>query len=156
MKKSKGLRKMKLQTKFEETIEIKESDILNFEQGLPGFEEEKQFVLIPMGGTPFSILQSVATTELAFVTADPFVFFKSYDFELSTSIQEQLQIEKSTDVFVQVIVTVSEPFEKSMTNLQAPIVINQKNNAGKQVVLLDGNYQTRHLLKESSFSRQEV
>jgi flagellar assembly factor FliW len=147
---------MKLHTKFEEIIEIKESDILNFEQGLPGFEEEKQFVLIPMEGTPFSILQSVATTEIAFVTADPFVFFKDYDFELSTSVQEQLQIEKSTDVFVQVILTVSEPFEKSTANLQAPIVINQQNNTGKQVVLIDGNYKSRHFLNKSSLSRQEV
>jgi flagellar assembly factor FliW len=147
---------MKIQTKFEETVEIKESDILNFEQGLPSFEEEKQFVLIPMEGTPFSILQSVATTELAFVTADPFVFFKDYDFELSTSVQEQLHIEKSTGVFVQVILTISEPFEESTANLQAPIVINQKNNLGKQVVLADGIYRTRHLLNESSFSRQEV
>jgi flagellar assembly factor FliW len=146
---------MKLQTKFEETIEIKESDILNFEQGLPGFKEEKQFVLIPMEGTPFSILQSVVTTELAFVTADPFVFFKDYDFELSTSVQEQLQIKKSTDVFVQVILTVSEPFEKSTANLQAPIVINQKNKAGKQVLLTDAIYQSRHFLNESIFSRQE-
>jgi flagellar assembly factor FliW len=147
---------MKLQTKFEEIIEIKESDILNFEQGLPGFEEETQFVLIPMDGTPFSILQSVATTELAFVTVDPFVFFKEYDFELSASTQEQLHIEKSKDVFVQVIVTVSEPFEKSTANLQAPIIINQKNNTGKQVVLNDSKYQTRHLLNKTSLSRQEV
>jgi flagellar assembly factor FliW len=147
---------MKLQTKFEETVEINESEILKFEQGLPGFEEEKQFVLIPMEGTPFSILQSITTTELAFVTADPFVFFKEYDFELSPSVQEQLHIEKSPDVFVQVIVTVSEPFDKSTANLQAPIVINQKNNAGKQVVLTDGKHQTRHFLNDFSFSRQEV
>jgi flagellar assembly factor FliW len=147
---------MKIQTKFEETVEIKESDILNFEQGLPGFEEEKQFVLIPMKGTPFSILQSIVTTELAFVTADPFVFFKDFDFELSTSVQEQLQIKESTDIYVQVILTISEPFDKSTANLQAPIVINQKNNTGKQVVLTDGIYQTRHFLNESSFSRQEV
>jgi flagellar assembly factor FliW len=146
---------MKLRTKFEEIVEIKESDILKFEQGLPGFEEEKQFILIPMEGTPFSILQSVATIELAFVTADPFVFFKEYDFELSALVQEQLHIGKSSDVLVRVIVTVSEPFDKSTANLQAPIIINQKSNAGKQVVLTDSRYQTRHLLNESSFSRQE-
>jgi flagellar assembly factor FliW len=147
---------MEIQTKFEETVEINESDILHFAQGLPAFEDEKQFVLIPIEGTPFSILQSVATTELAFITADPFVFFKEYDFELLASVQEQLHVKESSDVFVQVILTVYEPFDKSTANLQAPIIINQKNNAGKQVVLTDGKYQTRHLLNESSFSRQEV
>jgi flagellar assembly factor FliW len=147
---------MKLQTKFEEIVEVNESDILRFEQGLPGFEKEKQFVLMAMEGTPFSILQSVATAELAFVTADPFMFFKDYDFELSVSVQEQLHFDKSTDVFVQVIVTVSEPFENSTINLQAPIVINQKRNAGKQVVLTDSNYKTRHLLTESGTAGVEV
>jgi flagellar assembly factor FliW len=146
---------MKLQTRFNETLEINESDILKFEQGLPGFEDENKFILIPMEGTPFSILQSIESPDLAFVTADPFAFFKEYDFELSDSVQEQLSIEEPSDVFVQVIVTVSEPFEKSTANLQAPIVINQKRKLGKQVVLTDTNYQTRHTLKESSFIGQE-
>jgi flagellar assembly factor FliW len=146
---------MKLQTKFEETVEVKESDLLNFEQGLPGFEEEKQFVLIPMEGTPFSILQSVATIDLAFITADPFVFFKEYDFELARSDQEQLQIQKPADVFVQVIVTVADSFEKSTANLQAPIVINQEQNRGKQAVLTESKYLTSHLLTETKLVGQE-
>jgi flagellar assembly factor FliW len=140
---------MKLQTKFEESIEIQESDIIRFEQGLPGFEDEKQFVLLPMEGTPFSILQSVATTELAFVTADPFVFFKQYDFELSISDQELLKVKKPEEVTVQVIMTVADQFEKSTANLQAPVVINNNLNIGKQVVLTESIYKTRHLLTES-------
>jgi flagellar assembly factor FliW len=146
---------MKLQTKFEESIEINESDILHFEQGLPGFETEKQFVLIPMEGTPFSILQSVATTELAFITADPFVFFKQYDFELSISDQELLRVKKPEEVTVQVIMTVADQFEKSTVNLQAPVVINNKQNIGKQLVLTDLEYKTRHLLTKSDFVGQE-
>ena len=137
---------MKLQTKFEETIEVNESDILDFELGLPGFEDEKQFVLLPMEETPFSILQSIFTPNLAFVTVDPFVFFKQYDFELSNSDQEQLAVSTPGDVMVQVIVTVAEPFEKSTANLQAPVVINTKQNKAKQVIINDGNYGTRHHL----------
>lgn len=146
---------MKLQTKFEESVEIDDSNIINFEQGLPGFEDEKKFVLMPIDGTPFSILQSVTSTALAFVTASPFVFFKDYDFELSTSVQEQLQIRKSNDVFIQVILTVADQFEKSTANLQAPIIINKEKNIGKQVVLTDSKYQTRHILKKSNLVRQE-
>jgi flagellar assembly factor FliW len=139
---------MKLQTKFEEIVEVKESDILRFEQGLPGFEEEKQFVLMAMEGTPFSILQSVTTTELAFITADPFVFFKDYDFELSPSDQEQLKVKKPEEVSVQVIVTVADHFEKSTANLKGPVVINYKKNIGKQVVLNEVKYNTRHYIEQ--------
>jgi flagellar assembly factor FliW len=146
---------MKLQTKFEETVEINESNIINFEQGIPGFEDKKKFVLMPIDGTPFSVLQSVTSEALAFVTANPFVFFKDYDFELSTSVQEQLLIKNNNDVFVQVILTVADLFEKSTANLQAPIIINKEKNIGKQVVLTDSKYQTRHLLTEFNLFRQE-
>jgi flagellar assembly factor FliW len=146
---------MKLHTKFEDIVEINESEILQFKQGIPGFEVEKQFVLIPMEGTPFSILQSVATSKLAFITVDPFVFFKEYDLELPVSVQEQLQIRQSSEVVVQVIVTVAELFGDSTANLKAPIIINKQQNIGKQVVLTDSNYQTRHLLTESNPAGQE-
>ncbi|WP_416729629.1 flagellar assembly protein FliW [Fictibacillus sp. JL2B1089] len=146
---------MILHTKFEETIEISEKDILHFEHGLPGFEDEKQFVLLPMEGTPFSTLQSVSTRDLAFFTTNPFLFFKNYDFELVESVQKQLKIKEESDVLVQVILTIQEPLEKSTGNLQAPVVINVKENLAKQVVLTDNKYRTRHELLESSIFGQE-
>lgn len=146
---------MILHTKFEETIEISDEDILHFDQGLPGFEDEKQFVLLPMEGTPFSTLQSVSTKELAFFTTNPFLFFKDYDFELVESVQKQLKIKDESEVLVQVILTIQEPLEKSTGNLQAPVVINVKENLAKQVVLTDNKYRTRHELLESSCVGQE-
>jgi flagellar assembly factor FliW len=146
---------MILYTKFEETIEINESDILHFEHGLPGFEEEKQFVILPMEGTPFSTLQSVFTKDLAFFTTNPFLFFKEYDFELPESVQEQLKIKEESDVLVQAILTIHEPLDNSTANLQAPVVINVKENLAKQVVLTDSQYKTRHELSETSLVEQE-
>jgi flagellar assembly factor FliW len=146
---------MILYTKFEEVIEINESDILHFEHGLPGFEEEKEFVLLPMEGTPFSTLQSLSTKHLAFFTTNPFLFFREYDFELEESVQEKLKIKEETDVLVQVILTIQEPLDKSTANLQAPVVINVKENLAKQVVLTDNRYLTRHVLSESKLVGQE-
>ncbi|RZT21572.1 flagellar assembly factor FliW [Fictibacillus sp. BK138] len=146
--------KLILHTKFEETIEVNESEILQFEHGLPGFEDEKQFVLLPIEGTPFSTLQSVTTKELAFFTTNPFLFFKEYDFELIESVQEQLKIKKEADVQVQVILTIQDPLEKSTANLQAPVVINVKKKLAKQVVLSDNRYRTRHELSESSLGQE--
>ncbi|MFC0236471.1 flagellar assembly protein FliW [Fictibacillus phosphorivorans] len=146
---------MILHTKFEEIIEISEKDILHFEQGLPGFEDEKHFVLLPMEGTPFSTLQSVSTKDLAFFTTNPFLFFKHYDFELVESVQKQLKIKEESDVLVQIILTMQEPLEKSTGNLQAPVVINVKENLAKQVILADNKYRTRHELLETSTVGQE-
>ncbi|MGA4718544.1 flagellar assembly protein FliW [Fictibacillus nanhaiensis] len=146
---------MILYTKFEEIIEISENDILHFEQGLPGFENEKEFVLLPMEGTPFSTLQSVSNKELAFFTTNPFLFFKDYDFELVESVQKLLNIKEESDVLVQIILTMQEPLEKSTGNLQAPVVINVKENLAKQVILADNKYRTRHELLETSTVGQE-
>jgi flagellar assembly factor FliW len=145
---------MKIETKFQEVIEIDETQILKFKQGLPGFEDEKQFVLIPIEGIELSLLQSVQTSDLAFITTDPFQFFKHYDFELSTADLEFLQLETEKDVRVQVIITVANPYEKSTANLQAPVVINTKNNKCKQIILSDIKYQTKHLLTESFIGQE--
>ncbi|WNB92718.1 flagellar assembly protein FliW [Bacillus sp. NEB1478] len=147
---------MILHTKFEETIEINESDIIHFDQGLPGFEEEKQFVLLPIEESLFFVLQSVSTKELAFFTANPFMFFKDYDIELPESVQNLLKIKNESDVMIQVILTINDPFEKTTANLQAPLVINDKVNLAKQVVLTNSQYQIRHVLIEPQFAQKEV
>jgi flagellar assembly factor FliW len=139
---------MKLHTKFEETIEINESDILHFENGLPGFEEEKQFILLPIDETELSMLQSIQNKDLAFITTDPFLFFQDYDFELSLKERELLGINEEKDVYIQVIITISDPYEKSTANLRAPVILNVKNNKCKQIILSDGRYRTKHLLTE--------
>jgi flagellar assembly factor FliW len=95
------------------------------------------------------MLQSLHTSELAFITTDPFQFFKQYDFELSTADLEFLELKDEKDVHVQVIITVADPYEKSTANLQAPVVINTKNNKCKQIILSDSKYRTKHLLTES-------
>ncbi len=65
---------MKLNTKNFGKIEIKEEDIIYFPDGILGFEEEKQFVIINNEDeqNPFHWLQSVQNPELAFVIINPF------------------------------------------------------------------------------------
>ncbi|MBH0164050.1 flagellar assembly protein FliW [Fictibacillus sp. 7GRE50] len=145
---------MKLQTKFDEILEINESDILHFDNGLPGFEEEKQFILLPIEDTELFMLQSINQKNLAFITTNPFVFFHNYDFELGSQEQKLLGVKEENDVYVQVIITVSDPYVKSTANLQAPIIINTKNNKCKQVVLTDSRYRTKHFLTEAIIGQE--
>lgn len=39
---------MKIATKYHGEIDIQAADIIRFEQGVPGFFDEKQFVLLPL------------------------------------------------------------------------------------------------------------
>lgn len=68
---------MKITTKFLGEIEISEQDILKFEHGLLGLEDEKKFVLLPLDADlPLAMLQSINNAEIGFVVAFPFAFKK--------------------------------------------------------------------------------
>ncbi|MGA3600112.1 flagellar assembly protein FliW [Lysinibacillus agricola] len=129
---------MKIITKFLGEIEIVEQDILTFEHGLLGLENEKKFVLLPIDADlPLAILQSVDNAEIGFVVGYPFAFKKDYSFDISEDDRVQLQIEKEEDVLTYSIVTMKETFQDSTINLLAPLIINMDKKCGKQIVLQD-------------------
>ncbi|MED4917423.1 flagellar assembly protein FliW [Geobacillus thermodenitrificans] len=137
---------MNIDTKYHGTVVVKEEDIIHFPHGLPGFADEKRFVLLPLADTPFVILQSVDTPALGFVLIEPFSYFPSYEFELDETTVEQLEIESERDVAVYVILTVADPFDYTTANLQAPVVIHTRKRLGKQVILTNTTYRTKHRL----------
>lgn len=142
---------MNIQTKYFNEVSIDKNDILRFEHGIPGFLDEKEFVLLPLTeDNVYFVLQSVRTAELAFVVTNPFLFYKDYDFKLDEAIVEQLEIKQPTDVAVYSILTLQDPFENTTANLQAPVIVNVKNNKAKQVILNDENYKTKHPLFNES------
>ncbi|CQR46400.1 Flagellar assembly factor FliW [Paraliobacillus sp. PM-2] len=134
---------MQIQTKYHNMITVKESDILHFDQGVPGFLDEKQFVLVPLADTLFFVLQSIQTEALAFIVVNPFHFTKAYDFTIDENTIETLEIKKATDVQVFVIVSLKETLEDSTANLQAPIVIHTKNNKAKQYIMNSKQFKTK-------------
>lgn len=129
---------MKIATKFLGEVEISEQDILTFEHGLLGLEEERKFILLPIDADlPLAILQSVERSEIGFVVAYPFAFKKDYSFDISEEDLEQLHLEKEEDVLTYSIVTMKDTFQDSTINLLAPLIINMKKKCGKQIVLQD-------------------
>ncbi|MGG2954686.1 flagellar assembly protein FliW [Geobacillus stearothermophilus] len=137
---------MNIDTKYHGTVAVKGEDIIRFPHGLPGFADEKRFVILPFADTPFVILQSTETPVLGFVLIEPFSYFPTYEIDLDDKTLEQLQITGEQDVALYVILTVAEPFDDTTANLQAPIVINVNKRLGKQVILTNTNYKTKHRL----------
>ncbi|WP_163144133.1 flagellar assembly protein FliW [Bacillus sp. 22-7] len=135
---------MNIQTKFHGEQEINKDDIIYFPSGIPGFLDEKEFYILPLEGTELFVMQSVKTTEVAFIVTDPFVLFPQYEFDLPEEVLEKLEIQSDKDVAVFAILTVREPFHNTTANLQAPLVINHTKKLGKQVILNQTTYQTKH------------
>lgn len=134
-------------TRFGE-IEIEQSQIINFPQGIPGFMDKKAFIPIEYKeGSPFQFLQAVEDPDLAFVITNPFSLFVDYELALSDQDQELLEIEKPEDVNVYVIATIGKGGTSITVNLQAPIVFNITKGLGKQIILHNSPYTTRYPLE---------
>lgn len=138
---------MKIQTKYHGEKEIQKEDIITFSNGIPGFEGEKEFILLSFPeNNVFYALQSAATPNLSFIVTDPFSFFTDYNVKIDDATIDALSIEKEEDVTLLNILTVRDPFEETTVNLQAPLIINKKTQSGRQIILTGTPYETRHNL----------
>lgn len=135
---------MQIESSYLGNIVIDEEKIIQFQAGLPGFAEEKEFVILEIPENQlFHILQSIHNPNLAFVITDPYQIYTSYTFELDDYTIENLQITSQEDVAVFTIMTLKESFQKSTINLKAPIVINMKKQLAKQYVLNSDEYSSQ-------------
>lgn len=135
---------MELATKYLGTVEVDESKFIRFPNGLPGFPDEKEFVLLDLPGNElFQLLQSTKTEGLAFVITNPYFYYKDYQFKLEEDILETLEIKTEEEVAVFAIVTLNKPFADSTLNLRAPVIINTRTLIGKQYILHDNKYSSK-------------
>lgn len=126
---------MEIVTDIFGTVTYEASEIINFQDGLYGFEAAKQFIIIPIDDTPYKSLQSIETEELAFTITTPFAFYENYDFEVPENVIKQLEIEAIEDLEVYSIIVLHEPMIESTMNMKAPLFINVKKGFGKQFIL---------------------
>ena len=128
-------------------LEVNEKDIIQFPHGIPGFEKMRKFTLIKHEeNSPFSFLQSVEEEELVFVVVEPLAFFPQYKVMLSKQNLADIKIEKIEDSLIRLIVTIPQNPQQMTANLQAPLIINTKDNLAKQIILDHADYKTKHFL----------
>ena len=100
-------------------LEIEEDKIFYFVDGLPAFEEEHRFVILPFeDDSPYAFLQSVTTPDLAFLVTVPFVFFPNYEFELDDAVTERLALKTSEDMQIYALLTIPNGSIKDITAKQ--------------------------------------
>lgn len=137
-------------------IEVDEKKIVHFKNGIPAFEDEHEFVILPYEDeSPYYFMQSVKTPDLAFLLTIPFLFFNDYTFEIDESTVKELDIKNQDAVFFYSMITIPNGSIRYMTaNLVAPIVLNADNMLAKQVVLEKSNYTTKHRLFPESDKKE--
>ncbi|WP_127497997.1 flagellar assembly protein FliW [Paenibacillus glycanilyticus] len=115
-----------------------------FDNGIPGFEHLRQFVLSEVEGElPVRLMQSVEDENIAFLIASPFFFYNDYEWDLPDSVVQELKLDDEKDVEVWSVVTLNKDPNKSTINLLAPIVLNKTTKRGKQHIIHDHAYSSR-------------
>ena len=129
-------------------VEVAEDKVVHFADGIPAFEDEHEFVIVPYDDeSPYVFLQSLTTPDLAFLMTVPFIFFPEYEFELDDENQNKLELTRQEDMLIYTLLTINGGKVKDMTaNLMAPVVLNTANMQARQIVLDRSSYTTKHRL----------
>lgn len=144
---------MVIQTTRFDTLEVADDRVITFPEGLLGFREARRYALIQTAADAvFFWLQSVDDPALAFVVCDPQAFVPDYRVPIRADDLAALGMQSLEDC--QVLVIVNKVGEVLTANLLGPLVIGASSLLGKQLVLSDKRYTTRHELLRLDRNRE--
>lgn len=140
---------MLIQTKYLGEVEVAEEQIIQFPQGILGFELHREFIILNiLDNDNFKILQDLKHPNIAFFIINPWNFFKDYTVDIADEELAKIGIfpNKDNNIALFNIVTLGKRFQDSTANLLAPIAINMDNREGRQFIQNETKYTTRHHL----------
>lgn len=147
---------MKAATRLFGEIEIDESKIITFEDGIIGFPDMKKFTLIfdeeKEGRPSIFWLQSMDEPEIAFPVMDPLFVCETYNPSVEDELLKNLGTIKEDNLYVLVTVTVPQNIKELAVNLKAPIVINTDTRKASQIIVEDDlpvRYRIYEILEEA-------
>lgn len=124
-------------TRFGE-LEVNSEDIVNFTEGLLGFDKLKKFFVVDPGDSTLILwLQSVEDEKVAFPIIEPKIFKPDYIAKLLPADMNSVQLENVSHAKIYSILTIPSDITQMSANLKAPIVINNEKKIARQIVLQD-------------------
>lgn len=140
---------MKIGTKFFGEIEIDVTKIATIVDGILGFEEYHDYVLLPHPkDAMFCWLQSTENPQVCFLMAEPVQFMFNYTIDIPDETVEKLQIERAETVATYALVVVPEDPLKISANLAGPLIINTHTRLGAQIISMDKAHSVKHYIIE--------
>lgn len=126
------------------TREVNSDEIIYFPDGLPGFEEFREFAVFDIEVCePFKSMLSIDPGGPDFIVVEPMTIFEDYNPLDSICLSDNVKLGTPLDIAVIAIVTVAEDFKNSTVNLRGPILLNLATSRARQVILTDDRYNTR-------------
>jgi flagellar assembly factor FliW len=131
-------------------IDYSEDAVVEFDGGLPAFEQDTHFLLIERSDlSPVVFLQSLVTPELCFATLPVDALLPDYQLYVPLDELEDLGIgQETTTADLLCLAILTTPANQSPTaNLKAPVLIHRGTRRGRQVIQTDCPYSFAHVLE---------
>lgn len=136
---------MEIESKPYGNIDIDESKTVTIQQGLFGFEANQDYVIIgKKEEQPFEWLQSLDDPDLAFVIVQPQFIRSDYKLSVLPEDLEDVNADDADKLVTYVIVTIPDNPENMTVNLKGPVIVNEDEFIGKQVINQVDEYTVRH------------
>jgi flagellar assembly factor FliW len=121
--------------------------IIHFEEGLIGFSDCKNFVLMENDDiVPFRMLQSADRPDIGFLVLDPTIVQRDFQDYIPAREWESLGLQDGEGHLTFVICIIGPTPGESSGNFQAPLIVNYKTMAGRQIILTDSGLSVRQTL----------
>jgi flagellar assembly factor FliW len=131
-------------TRFDE-LQVNKEDVINFQEGLLGFENLKQFFVVDPGDSTLILwLQSIDDGKIAFPIIEPKIYKPDYVAKLLPADMSSVELESLSQAKIYSILTIPSDITQMSANLKAPIVINNEKKIAKQIVLQDSKLNVKH------------
>lgn len=135
---------MLIKTKYFGEVKVNEEKVINFECGIPGFENLHRFLFMtsPNPESSFYWLQSIDDIDIVFTLIDAFRFLPNYNPQVEISSMKDLgEFENlEEDIVIYNIANIPSNHIDMTVNLKAPIVINLKTYKAKQIICNSEEY----------------
>lgn len=127
-------------------MEVREEQVIDFPDGILGFDYVKKFVLLDTEDetSPLKWLQAYDEPGLAFIVIRPIDFMKEYELYISMNEIEAVGASGAENLLVFAIVTIPANPSEMTANLQGPIIINPEKRLGRQAISLSDKYSVKH------------
>jgi flagellar assembly factor FliW len=137
--------RIRVKTRFGE-FDADARDVLNFPDGLPGFEQCHRFVVLSsMTMAPLQCLHAVDGPSATFLAVDPRLVLAKYRCVLGPGDLARLGADDKALLLWLALVAVDEGGEATV-NLRAPVVVKPSRMTGFQVVPSNSLYPLRYPL----------
>jgi flagellar assembly factor FliW len=133
-----------IQTSRFGSVNLKPEDILTFAEGLLGFTDLREFVLLDDPNDEiFAWLQSCESPAIAFPVLEPELFTENFKINLTKTDLASLKLQSQEKARFFSIVTIPDDPTLMTANMKAPVVVNVETRIARQCVLQDNGLAIR-------------